>query len=221
MELYQQIGMYPGLFDRYWSNKMTEGVIAFDLDGVLANFTRGFTGIGSRLFGTPTGDIPSMREWMFEDIPALGLSKEYCALIWDVLKRNPSFWTDLDPINLSVMKRVNAIKNKVFITNRFGIEPQGQSVAFLEKWGIQNPDVIVASKKGPVAAERNVVAIIDDYYPNVTDVKASVPTCFAALLDLPYNQKYHGEWRITGGEIVYSVDHFLDECDRRSLTRYY
>jgi phosphoglycolate phosphatase-like HAD superfamily hydrolase len=32
------------------------GTLVFDIDGVLANFTRGFTRIANKLFGTPVGD---------------------------------------------------------------------------------------------------------------------------------------------------------------------
>ena len=192
-------------------------MIAFDVDGVLANFTRGFTRVGNRLFGTPIADIPAQRSWMFEDSPELSLDKAQCKIIWDVILKSPCFWRDLDPVNVSVMQRIDRIRNKVFITNRFGQNPQQQTVDFLTKWGISSPEVIMAKDKSAVCAERNVVAIIDDFTDNVKLLRESNPNMYVALLDVPYNRWYHEEWQ---GEIVISADQFIDVCDRRGLTEY-
>jgi len=115
-----------------------KGNISFDLDGVLRNFTRGFTRVAHAIFGTPVSDPPAQLSWMFEDVPQLGLSKEQCdwaqGPIWTRIKNSPTFWATLDPINVSVMERIDRIANKVFITNTVGTNPQEQSVEFLERW---------------------------------------------------------------------------------------
>jgi len=200
------------------------GVISFDLDGVLANFIRGFTRIAHRLFGSPVGDGQSHATWMFEDFPELQLTKEQCdwlnGPVWNEIRQSPDFWYNLDPFNPSVMHRINGIQNKVFITDRLGIEPLRQSIAFLERWGVTNPRVIIASQKGPVFEEENVVAHVDDRYKNCLDLRSFVPTAYNALFYAPYNKIHHDEWKQLGGEIVLSVDHFIDECDRRGLIRY-
>lgn len=193
-------------------------MIAFDLDGVLANFIRGFTRIGNRLFRTPVGDATSHQAWMFEHFPELGLDKSMCEEIWRQLDKSPTFWADLDPMNTSVMDRINGIQNKIFVTNRRGIDPQGQSEAFLERWGVTNPRVVVAADKGRVAQEYGITAIIDDYYPNVVDVKTAVPNAFAALLYVPYNKVHHDEWLQSHcGDIVLSVDQYIDACEVKGL----
>lgn len=199
---------------------MGEGVIAFDIDGVLANFTRGFTKIGNRLFGTPVGDESNQQSWNYEEFPALGLDKDKLKSMWDVVKSSHDFWATLDPTNVSVMHRINRIQNRVFITNRPGINIVEQSAHFLESWGIENPRVIVAAEKGPVAVRENVVAIVDDLPTNVIDIKKAVPTCYAALLYLSYNKVHHDVWlEQHGGTIVLSVDAFIDECYARGLVR--
>lgn len=204
--------------------EMTEGTIVFDIDGVLANFTRGFTRIAHALFGTPVGDATSQQNWMFEDFPELGLDKIQCDFangpIWNQVRTDPSFWEDLDPLNVSVMRRINAIENKMFITNRVGIDPVRQSERFLERWGVENPLVILASKKAPVAAEYHCVAMLDDYYPNCTEVKDVLKSAFVCLHYAPYNKIHHADWLSRGGDITLSVDHFINECESRGLVRY-
>lgn len=201
---------------------MYEQVISFDLDGVLANFTRAFTRIAHDLFGTPVGGEQSQQNWMFEDFPELGLDRQQCAIngpIWTKVKKSVTFWADLDPLNVSIMSRINTIRNKVFITNRPGVNPLEQSVYFLEKWGIEDPYVIVADQKAPIAIEYNVVAHIDDYIKNVRELK-DAKVRYTALYYAPYNKIHHEQWKESGGEIVLSVDHFIDECDARGYTRY-
>jgi hypothetical protein len=197
-----------------------EGIIAFDIDGVLANFTRGFTRIGHQLFGTPVGDSESQQTWMFEEFTSLGLDKPKCDAIWKVVKTSPDFWATLDPKNVSVMSRINRIANKVFITNRPGLNPIMQSEHFLELWGIENPRVIVAAEKGEIAKREHVVAVIDDLNTNVIDIKKWVPDCYATLLYCNYNKVHHEEWLYHHcGEIVLSVDEFIDGCYTRGLIR--
>lgn len=194
--------------------------IAFDIDGVLANFTRGFTRVGHRIFGTPVGDTSTQESWDFHLYPALQLDKVQSGFdgpIWTAIKESPDFWALLDPINVSVMHRINKIQNKIFITNRPGINTVEQSRYFLETWGIEEPEIIVASKKGPVAVEREVVAVIDDLYTNIVDIKAAVPTCYAGLLYCNYNRVHFDTIRELGGEILLSVDQFVDECYARGL----
>jgi hypothetical protein len=202
----------------------TEGTIVFDIDGVLANFTRGFTRIAHVFFGTPVGDAPSQQNWMFEDFPELGLTKEHCdfnnGLIWNEVRTNNMFWENLDPLNPSVMLRINAIQNKMFITNRLGVDPLKQSEWFLKKWGIADPLVVLASKKAPVAAEYHCVAMLDDYYPNCTEVKDALKNAFVCLHYAPYNKIHHDDWRARGGDVTLSVDHFINECEKRDLVVY-
>lgn len=210
---------------------MNVGNISFDLDGVLRNFTRGFTRIAHKLFGTPVSDPAAQQCWMFEDFPELGLDKAQCdwhsGPIWKNIKASTTFWKDLDPINVSVMQRINRIKNKVFITNTVGTLPLEQSIDFLERWGVKNPNVVVAEDKGPAVLTFNVVAHIDDYLKNlvVMDKAAFESSTFQcrpyyALLDVPYTKTWQGAWKDQGGAVVLSVDHFINECDNRGLTVY-
>ena len=196
------------------------GVISFDIDGVLANFIRGFTRVGHRLHGTPVGDENSHQAWDFENFPELQLTKPLVKAMWAAVWSDPEFWANLDPMNVSVMREINDIRNKVFITNRAGVGPAKQSELFLEKWGVWRPEVHIASDKAPLAKKLNVVAVIDDYIVNCRDLKVALPEAYIAILWTPYNQQYHAEWKALGGDVVLSVEQFIDEARRRDLIEY-
>lgn len=197
-------------------------VISFDLDGVLANFTRGFTRIAHKLHGTPVGDGHSQETWNFEDYSPLNLTKEQCEFhhgaIWTEIKNDPNFWADLDPFNPSVMPLIDKIVNKIFITNRFGVDVRQQSIDFLEIWGVEDPNVVVATKKAPIAIAHNVVAHLDDYLPNCLELQAALPNAYVVLHKTPYNARLIGaEWT---GPVAQSVDHFIDDCIFRGLVQW-
>lgn len=196
------------------------GMISFDVDGVLANFTRGFTRYCNLLFHTPVCDFAPMH-WYFEEWDRLGLTKEQVGAAWKFMEVDPDFWAELDPFNPSVMPRINAIKNRVFITNRAGVDPKRQTERFLEAWGIQNPLVHLASDKVPVAKELKVVAHIDDYPPNCVQLKKALPNAYVALFYANYNTHAHSAWEgMLKHPIVVSVDQYLDECERLELVEY-
>jgi hypothetical protein len=216
---------------------MNNEVIAFDLDGVLSNFIRGFTRIGNRLFGTPVCDVPAQVVWMFEDFPTLKLDKTKCDEIWKEIKGNRGFWANLDPCNVSAMYTLDRIVNKVFITNRPGLLAKEQTESFLERWGVIEPKVILAVDKGPVAKDEHILAAVDDYHPNCRDMKLACPDAYVAMLATPYNAvwrnwksepdpqpEWPGEVIMTPpewtGPVVLSVDHFIAECDKRKLVHW-
>ena len=197
------------------------GNVSFDLDGVLANFTRGILRIGHELFKTPVGGHSVQKTWNYHEWPALKLSKEQFADMWMEAVARPTFWQDLDPFNPSIMPQIGRISNRIFITNRAGIDPKFQSEQFLAKWGVPNARVFVAANKVPIAQEQQLVTHIDDYYPNCVDLKKACPKAYVALLWTQYNEQYHHEWLSMGGHIVLSVDEFLYEVDYRGLAEYF
>jgi 5' nucleotidase, deoxy (Pyrimidine), cytosolic type C protein (NT5C) len=196
--------------------RVNKGNISFDVDGVLANFTRGFTRIGNQLYGTPVATHGIQKTWNFEDFAPLKLDKEKCKGIWDVLLKDVGFWADLDPLNPSVMPTIGSIANRVFISNRAGVDPQTQTEAFLERWGIWAPKVFIAADKVPIAITQNVVAHLDDYYPNCVAIKTAIPSAYVALLWTPYNEMHHAEWG-QQDDVLLSVEQFIHNCEARGL----
>jgi hypothetical protein len=190
--------------------------VSFDVDGVLADFTRGFTRIAHELFGTPVGDHSYQPTWMFEEFPALGLTKPMVKEVWDVIKTHSHFWAKLDPLNVSVMNLINKIDNAVYITNRPGIHTGWQTVMFLRKWGVNAfGRVYVAADKPSMMRKLNVVAHIDDWEVNVKATRAALPHVYAPLLATSYNVPFHNE-----PPVLYSVDQYIHECDARGFIRW-
>jgi hypothetical protein len=197
------------------------GNISFDMDGCLANFTRGILRAAHELYGTPVGGHYVQKTWYYHEWPALGLTKEQVGEVWALVTSRPGFWADLDPFNPSIMPRINRLTNRVFITNRHSIDdPAAQTVRFLERWGVQDPTVVVAAAKAQPSIDYNVVAHVDDYYPNCVEILKARPEAYVALLWTEYNEVHHAEWTALGGSIVLSIDHYLDEVDRRGLSDY-
>lgn len=195
-------------------------VLSFDLDGVLANFTKGFTSVGHRLFDTPVLDHASMLCWNFRDRPGSDLDEFRERIMWKEIAASKTFWWDLDVLDPSVMKKVAAVpwERRVFITTRMhGIDVEYQTICWLEKHGVQIPQVIVTDKKTEHAERLGVVAHIDDYYPNCASMRAAHPDWFIALLDRQYNREFQPEWIANGGTVVYSVDHYFDQLQRRGI----
>ena len=193
------------------------GVISFDLDGVLANFIRGYMRVGNQLFGTPVGNVSNQQSWVFEEFPELELTKHRCEEIWKHVWADPNFWANLDPLDVSVMPDINSIRNKVFVTNRAGINPAQQSELFLTKWGVYYPSVHLAADKVPIMKQLNVVATVDDYVVNCRELKTAIPSMYVAMLWTPYNEVYHTEMMALGVDIVLSVEQFIEKINGRGL----
>ena len=172
------------------------------------------------MFGTPVGNESNQQTWNYDEFTELYLDKEKMQAIWEVILHDPFFWTELDPLNVSVMWVINKIANRIFITDRPGITPKIQSIEFLGRWGVTDPRVYVARDKVPVAQEQHLIAHIDDRYSNCVALRTALPDAYIALLWTPYNMVHHAEWRAQGGKIVLSVEQFIAECDRQDLVEW-
>lgn len=191
-------------------------MISFDIDGVLANFVRGFTRVAHDLYGTPVCDSTAQATWFIDEFAQVCLTAEQCNFedgpIWHAIKASTDFWSELDPLNPSVMSRINRLPHKIFVTNRYGRNVLRQTHWWLSLKGIIDPQVIVTADKAAAMKAYRVVAHIDDAVSNCESLRTIVP--YVAMLHMPYNLDYHLTWKAKGGEIVLSVDHFLDECER-------
>lgn len=189
--------------------------VSLDIDGCLANYVRSYTRIGHKLFGTPVCDTQSL--WDHWDSPELQLSKSQCDIIRGEILASPYFWAYLDPLNQSVMYRIERYNNRIFITKREGLHVHQQTVKFLERWWISHPVVYVAKDKAAIAKARNVVAHLDDCPRNCLAMKSALPDAYIALLSQLYNQSRHDECRAQGIVVVYSVDQFCTAIESKGL----
>ena len=194
--------------------------IAFDVDGVLANFSKGFCAVLKDLFNIdidPT-ECRSWHWWEWVDGLTEDMENQAWRSIFDDHKYR-HFWTELEPLCTDAdVKRINALSKEhvvTFITSRTE-KAQHQNVcivtqAWLHHEGFRAyPNVFISSEKGKRAKELGVHVMIDDNGPNAIDLlDAGIAT---ALLRRPYNESFVELVRAKGGVIVNSLDEFIDLC---------
>lgn len=163
----------------------------------------GFTPLIESLSGVtfPTEDPTYPCCWGFPShyLKAMGKSEDYAKQIeheaWNTVKTDPTFWLMLKPLpgtqeaiaKLKTLAHNNAI---YFITTRPGINPKQQTEDWLHAMGFPGATVIVSREKGMVAAGVELDVMIEDYAPNLWDVRrmrGNKVGCY--LVDAPYNRE--------------------------------
>ena len=147
--------------------------IAFDLDGVLADFAAGYGRVAARLFPEgsssgalrqsprdrpATGPIPAApagrggRDADPEAAPPSGrLARRHHDAVWKAIRSTPGFWLTLDPIEPGAVERIHerAVTGRwevFFVTGRpaiVGDTVQRQTQRWLVAQGFMLPSVIV------------------------------------------------------------------------------
>ena len=148
-------------------------VFVFDLDGVLADFIGGFTTLAASLF--PTQHIPVYSTYQQKVWNGFaGLDEKQEEIVWKAVFQSPSFWTDLEPLNTAdewtALETLSLKADVYFATNRAGIDPRYQSIAFLEKQGIFRPQVVVTRRKGEFCKCVSATYAIDDKADNASAI---------------------------------------------------
>lgn len=180
--------------------------IGFDVDGLLADFTRSFMPLlvkvtGKNLFEPDDINNPPCWNW---DIHR-GYTKDEQRAAWAVIKESPSFWTTLRPTSqlrtLQVMI-LDLLRNHevYFITNRMGTDPKWQTELWLRQHlQIDLPTVLISGAKGLCAKALKLDCYIDDNADNCNDVinqtcehwgvvPVGAPATRTYLLDASYNR---------------------------------
>ena len=127
-----------------------------------------------------------------------GLSDKDYDAVWEKAKTIQNFWghlrteVNVDNETCALLRRVVCLHDVWFITNRFatlvGTSPMKQTKYWLyTRIGIASPNVLVASKKGPVAQILGLDAFIDDNLQNCIDVQAARPTAKVFLCTMQHN----------------------------------
>lgn len=161
--------------------------VMFDVDGVLADFTKGFTEVAYRMYGTPVRFMTDMA--YYNDF---GLDDEQVAEVWRYISAWRDWWSNLLPLvspevfyQIQNLARLNQV---YFVTNRYHGTPstQNQTVRFLQWHGIESPSVIVSKHKAEVARALRVQFSIEDKAENASEI-ADVDVR-SYLIDRRYNQ---------------------------------
>jgi hypothetical protein len=177
--------------------------IGIDIDGVLANFTGGFSKVVNDLCpGTiPPGYEP--KDWNWTDTMTKGMMNQ----VWQEVRRREHFWLTLQPDEfniLSLRKHLQThLRDEVYyVTSRV---PDGSTYPLLgatNRWLMrynllrENTSVIVVRKgevKGEVYSALNISHSVDDRYDNVAAVSGGHKPY---LLNRPWNASFQWASRV-------------------------
>ena len=166
--------------------------IAFDMDGVLADFSTAFHEVEHRLFGASSvvlAEAPELAAQHEEDAadPAAARSanpremRRRRDVIWDAIHKTPDFWTTLQPLDAGAVRRIHGMMLRLgwevfFITQRpstVGQTVQRQTQQWLHLQGFDMPSVLVISgSRGAAAGALRLNFHVDDSPQNCLDVVA-------------------------------------------------
>lgn len=158
---------------------MTYGI---DIDGVLADFVRGF------------GDLA--RTLGYEIVPnnwGLGLTREQEQAVWKLVEEKNDFWLTLPVLNYFPQDMLKVDDVVYFITKRKPTPGRSTSndtanwIGFTLDWN-DFPTVLAIPNKGEVCRALKVDAFIDDKPENCWDVMDKSPATKVFLMDQPWNQ---------------------------------
>lgn len=174
--------------------------IAFDLDGVLADFGAAYGRVADSLFPEARGrltaaDGSESREDRRRDVPSDApgdapadqpvparerrSSARRRNRVWKAIRSTPDFWLTLDPIDPDVVRRLHerAVDGRwelFFVTQRpatAGDTVQRQTQRWLAEQGFELPSVIVhEASRGALAAALELDALVDDTVEHCVDV---------------------------------------------------
>lgn len=188
--------------------------IGLDIDGVVANFYAAYEKrikevTGRDLFpATKVGSERFPQEWNWPQ--AAGYTGEEINRVWEDIKNDPHFWLSCQQLDSTAfLHSLPQHAITYFITDRPGVNVQGQSAEWLKAHGVNFPNVIITQgrSKGPICKHLSVDVMIDDKWENVLSVMQSSPKTKAVLLARPYNA---AGWTRTN-HLVHSLEEFQEK----------
>ena len=164
-----------------------------DVDGVLADFIKGFTMLAWTMFGTPVQSVFEKQRWHGFD----GLDGKQVDEVWRRINESPTFWESLPlcvtPEEMQELDDLTAEADVYFVTNRGSSKlAKRQTENWLIANGIEEPTVIVSGKKGEVCRALDINYSLEDKAANadcitwLTDNRTK-----SFILTRPYNSGVH------------------------------
>lgn len=174
---------------------------ACDLDGVICNFHKHFSETLNSMF--PHSPILTKKEeilnWDFDKF--LPLTKEQVSQGFSVIRQDPFYWekSDLLPEEGEWKDFLENIANNksidlYFLTTRSdtgGVSAAKQSCNWLQKHGVQHPQVIANiqdKKKSKIINALGIKYFLDDSGINIVDVSENCSNIKSFILDYPHNR---------------------------------
>jgi len=196
--------------------------VTFDIDGVLADFSKGHCGVLKDLYGLDI-DPRACKAWHWADWVD-GLTKEMEDKAWDAIFSDPkyaTFWRDLDPLCTEQdIKRINDLAHRnivSFVTTRAASGQHENVVVDTQGWlrdrrlhPWPNTYLTGSGGKGARAQLLGTHIAIDDNGDNCVDLLDH--GVGAVLLKRAYNESFVDLIKTRGGYIVDSLEEFLVMC---------
>lgn len=178
-------------------------LIGFDIDGVLADFTRAFRVLANRKHGVPVYSGGRQATWLFDD-----MTREQVRAIWAEIDGESGFWSGLDPLitrgeihDLSAAADAGA--QFIYVTSRPAYA-RNETLQWLMVHGLPAGDLhVTEDKPGVLRGVAGLAGFLDDAPHNVNDLHAGGLPVY--VRDWPYNRVDV----IDGIRRVYSVGEFL------------
>lgn len=163
--------------------------VAFDMDGVFADFSSAYHDVETRLFGPGVSTAAGQPEDERGRFSSTGASmrrhikRHYRrrAAIWDTIRDTPDFWVTLKPLREDAIGRLHrlAIEHRwevFFITQRpstLGETVQRQTQRWLREHGFDLPSVLVTpGSRSAAASLLSLDYYVDDSAINCVDFTA-------------------------------------------------
>jgi uncharacterized HAD superfamily protein len=188
--------------------------VIFDIDGVLADFSEGFTTLASKMFGvevTRATDQPTYH-WA-------NLTKEQANLVWREVDKSHYFWENLRPlIDQQYFEEIDSLafeRPLYFVTARPDYAKK-QTENWLAAWGVSRPTVITTKRKGEFAKAVDAGFCIEDKPSNASMVAwLTEGETKSYLIDRPYNQapkEFLASQEFLASDVrrIYSVNEYLE-----------
>lgn len=209
--------------------------VAFDLDGVLADFAGAWGRVTEGLFpgwgnGVAPRDPPTGADGGDAGAGSLRLSRRRHDAVWKAIRSTPDFWLTLDETEPGVVARIDeraaAGRWEVFfVTQRpatAGDTVQRQTQRWLVAQGFRLPSVIVepgpASSRGRLAAALALDFLVDDTVGHCVDV-VSESTATPLLVDPDPDAATRANAGRLGIDVCRGPGDSLDSLDRAAARR--
>ncbi len=172
--------------------------IGLDVDGVISAFVPAARKLCKQLFNGRPDDALVQTSWAFD---SLGITPEEENKLWRRIDAIPNWWLDHKPMdNTDLLPQLCEKHRVIFITNRkdgTGWPIEDQTKVWLKRnFGLNNVNVIISDRKGPVALGLKLAYWLDDRPKNVTEVIAASPETRSFLYNATYNQECLGVDRV-------------------------
>jgi hypothetical protein len=162
---------------------MTPLRIAFDLDGVLADFDVAYRRVEQQIFGAADAENPvpgpELQAAAEEEEAPTESGNRRRDRVWREIEATPDFWMSLEPLDPEALPRLErlALQHRwevFFVTHRpatAGDTVQRQSQRWLQRHGFELPSVLVLrGSRGALAASLHLDYLVDDTVQNCVDV---------------------------------------------------